>query len=185
VNEITKRIRDEYGNTLRFELVPDSLKELDAPLAKLFWRQNVRVLVRKQPNSDASAQFLNYKEFFAVYALVEQHRDGLLDQIRSLDSSSAGAPLPERATTASSGGDEADNECVICFERKPDQVLACGHGFCGKCLADWNARQNNCPMCRSEDATTDAWLLTTNPSRQELFDFFQSFIELARANQSE
>lgn len=170
-------------------MVPSSLRELRAPLATLFWRTHVRVRVRKQPNSDATPKLLNIKEFYAVFSLVEQHRDGLVDQIRALDGS-AGPTAVTAATAAANNNDDNNDdefnvdgtkECVICFERKPDVVLPCSHPFCSQCLADWNARQHSCPMCRNDETSdTDAWLLTTKPSRQELFEFFQSFIETAQ-----
>jgi hypothetical protein len=167
------------------------LRELRAPLATLFWRAHVRVRVRKQPNSDAVPKLLNIKEFYLVFSLVEQHRDNLVDQIRALDNSAGTATttVSAAATTTTTTTDDNDNdndadgtkECVICFERKPDVVLPCGHPFCSQCLADWNARQHSCPMCRNDETSdTDAWLLTTKPSRQELFEFFQSFIETAQ-----
>jgi len=190
----TKRLIDEYGNTLLFEMVPSSLRELRAPLATLFWRSQVRVRVRKQPNSDATPKLLNIKEFYLVFSLVEQHRDNLVDQIRALDNSAGTATTTVSAAANNNDNDNDDDndnidgtkECVICFERKPDVVLPCGHPFCSQCLADWNARQHSCPMCRNDETSdTDAWLLTTKPSRQELFEFFQSFIETAQRQAAE
>jgi hypothetical protein len=125
----TRRIVDEYGNTLVFELVMPS----DAPLAKLFWKAHSRVRVKKLPNSDASPQTLTFKQFYAVNALIIQHRDGLVDQIRQLDSSTGRTTAPAAASSSSAADDDDDVlECVICFERKPDVVLPCSHPFCSK-----------------------------------------------------
>jgi cytidine deaminase len=177
VNELTKRIVDEYGNTLVFEL----LTPPDAPLAKLFWKANARVRVKKTPNSDASPQTLTFKQFYAVNALLVQHRDGLIDQIRQLESSTGRITNASSSSSTATTNDNDDAvECVICFERKPDVVLPCSHPFCSKCLNEWNTRQQNCPLCRGEEsADSDAWLLTTKPSRQEIFNFFSSFIDTA------
>lgn len=29
------------------------------------------------------------------------------------------------------------NECVICFERKPEVILPCTHSYCTPCIEEW------------------------------------------------
>lgn len=41
-----------------------------------------------------------------------------------------------------------DNLCCICLDKSIEILLMCGHGFCEKDISDWEARENNCPMCR-------------------------------------
>lgn len=32
---------------------------------------------------------------------------------------------------------ETINECVICFERKPEVTLPCAHSYCTPCIEEW------------------------------------------------
>ena len=34
-------------------------------------------------------------------------------------------------------GEEDDNECCICMERKAEVILACAHNFCEICIDSW------------------------------------------------
>jgi hypothetical protein len=51
-------------------------------------------------------------------------------------------------------------ECSICFEHfKRDDVavkIDCGHPYHDKCIEDWLAIHNSCPICRYELVTDDA-----------------------------
>ena len=46
-------------------------------------------------------------------------------------------------------------ECGVCFEKihkgQPQQLLNCGHKFCGACFDRWHAQSGNttCPSCRT------------------------------------
>jgi len=46
-------------------------------------------------------------------------------------------------------------ECGVCFEKikrgQPQQLLNCGHKFCGNCFDRWHAQSGNttCPSCRT------------------------------------
>jgi len=46
-------------------------------------------------------------------------------------------------------------ECGVCFEKickgQPQQLLNCGHKFCGTCFDRWHAQSGNttCPSCRT------------------------------------
>jgi len=37
--------------------------------------------------------------------------------------------------------------CKICFKRKIDSCLSCGHVFCGECLEELFIRNKPCPCC--------------------------------------
>ena len=47
-------------------------------------------------------------------------------------------------------------ECPICMDRACTAALACGHGFCAACLADWTRAHADCPLCHAPIA--DGWL---------------------------
>lgn len=32
---------------------------------------------------------------------------------------------------------DGTNECVICFERKPEVTLPCAHSYCNACIEEW------------------------------------------------
>ena len=46
-------------------------------------------------------------------------------------------------------------DCGVCFEKirkgQPQQLLNCGHKFCGGCFDKWHAQSGNttCPSCRT------------------------------------
>eukprot|EP00347_Sterkiella_histriomuscorum_P005719 403355531 len=41
-------------------------------------------------------------------------------------------------------------ECAICLDNMSDVLLPCTHAFCNDCINLWQAKQSNCPICRSE-----------------------------------
>jgi hypothetical protein len=57
-----------------------------------------------------------------------------------------------------------ENECTICMEQQVDVVLNCSHGFCQKCISDWQREHQSCPVCRAqllvEGVDRDLWVLT-------------------------
>ncbi len=46
--------------------------------------------------------------------------------------------------------EDSIGECTICLENLSDIMLPCLHAFCNKCITLWQAKQTNCPVCRSE-----------------------------------
>jgi len=39
--------------------------------------------------------------------------------------------------------------CQICFERQIETLLPCFHAYCARCIDDWRAKDDTCPMCRA------------------------------------
>jgi len=58
----------------------------------------------------------------------------------------------ERMTTTTRGGDSV-GECSVCLDNQSDIMLPCLHAFCTQCIELWQAKQSNCPVCRSEILT--------------------------------
>lgn len=46
--------------------------------------------------------------------------------------------------------EDSIGECTICLENMSDIMLPCFHAFCNHCITLWQAKQSNCPVCRSE-----------------------------------
>ncbi|TNV78242.1 hypothetical protein FGO68_gene5326 [Halteria grandinella] len=44
-------------------------------------------------------------------------------------------------------------ECSVCLDSLSDVMLPCLHAFCNHCIVLWQAKQSNCPVCRSEILT--------------------------------
>lgn len=42
-----------------------------------------------------------------------------------------------------------NDECAICYDRKPTVGLPCKHTFCGECTVIFAKRAQNCPLCRA------------------------------------
>ncbi|CDW85804.1 ring finger protein 141 [Stylonychia lemnae] len=49
--------------------------------------------------------------------------------------------------------EEQNWECAICLDNLSDVMLPCTHSFCDDCIKMWQAKQNNCPICRSDILT--------------------------------
>ena len=63
--------------------------------------------------------------------------------------------LPQRLrTTIYNDAEHKDQECIICFEEFVDgselTFLPCLHGFDHACIADWLARSDECPVCKTK-----------------------------------
>ncbi|CAD8119878.1 unnamed protein product [Paramecium sonneborni] len=45
-----------------------------------------------------------------------------------------------------------EGTCQICFEKKIDKLLPCGHSYCQDCIDGWFIlkEQDSCPMCRAQ-----------------------------------
>lgn len=39
-------------------------------------------------------------------------------------------------------------ECPVCYEKRANRKLVCGHEFCASCVKTWYMKGGSCPMCR-------------------------------------
>ena len=61
------------------------------------------------------------------------------------------------------------DECIICFERKPDTILPCAHSYCLPCIEQWNVDHKTCPVCRETlTSTDDGWVISDGPDALEI-----------------
>lgn len=88
------------------------------------------------------------------------------------------------------------HQCCICFDNNTEEILECGHSFCGECVNSWFAVKNSkmCPLCRysypdDESAKNiientfkilDDQLVTEylDKSIQQIFEIFEPFFDL-------
>ena len=57
-------------------------------------------------------------------------------------------------------GTDSIGECSVCLDNLSDIMLPCLHAFCSPCIELWQARQSNCPVCRSEILTKCSGMTT-------------------------
>ncbi|CAD8125090.1 unnamed protein product [Paramecium sonneborni] len=72
--------------------------------------------------------------------------------------------LEDLSSILMSDPSKEDGICQICFEKKIDKLLPCGHSYCLNCIDGWFKlkEQNSCPMCRAQ--------LTKQKIQNESFD---------------
>lgn len=72
--------------------------------------------------------------------------DGVLDLHRPIRSTTESEGRVERTSGAS---DQPARRCTLCLGRlKTATLTTCGHVFCWKCVANWCATNEACPLCR-------------------------------------
>jgi hypothetical protein len=60
-------------------------------------------------------------------------------------------PFPQREPVSMCG--EPVSMCAICLDKpKPNDTFVshCKHIFCNKCILEWIARHDDCPLCRGQ-----------------------------------
>ncbi|CAD8056152.1 unnamed protein product [Paramecium primaurelia] len=70
-----------------------------------------------------------------------------------------------------------DEVCQICFEKKIDKLLPCGHSYCQNCIDGWFSvkLRDSCPMCRTR--FTKQKMLQNSYCFPDEKDFIDSFKE--------
>ncbi|CAD8091320.1 unnamed protein product [Paramecium sonneborni] len=70
-----------------------------------------------------------------------------------------------------------DEMCQICFEKKIDKLLPCGHSYCQNCIEGWFSvkDRDSCPMCRTR--FTKQKMLQNSFCFPDEKDFIDSFKE--------
>ncbi|CAD8209166.1 unnamed protein product [Paramecium octaurelia] len=69
-----------------------------------------------------------------------------------------------------------EGTCQICFAKKIDKLLPCGHSYCQDCIDGWftTKEQDSCPMCRSQITKSkmknESYII---PNETELIDSFK------------
>ncbi|CAD8201298.1 unnamed protein product [Paramecium pentaurelia] len=69
-----------------------------------------------------------------------------------------------------------EGTCQICFAKKIDKLLPCGHSYCQDCIDGWFIvkEQDSCPMCRSQltkqKMKNESYII---PNETELIDSFK------------
>ncbi|CAK92316.1 unnamed protein product (macronuclear) [Paramecium tetraurelia] len=79
-----------------------------------------------------------------------------------------------------------EGTCQICFEKKIDKLLPCGHSYCQDCIEGWFTvkEQDSCPMCRAQltkqKMKSESYVV---PNEAELIDSFKEQLFLQFSSQ--
>jgi hypothetical protein len=50
---------------------------------------------------------------------------------------------------------------------KKEKVLPCTHAYCGACIAEWEAKDPTCPICREERGSIESYNLMYNERKTQ------------------
>ncbi|KAK7481495.1 hypothetical protein BaRGS_00027257 [Batillaria attramentaria] len=155
LNKITCTFSDSRGKQLQFVVK----KGTDDTI---LWKATVRIRcykVNTRTHRVDSCRSLTLRQYALMYREI-------MEQVSTLSNLQT-----SRQEDISTGkGEEDDDECCICMERKAEVILACGHNFCEICIDNWTSerRHSNCPLCRERVAgADDTWVLTEKPDSSD------------------
>ncbi|KAF7271935.1 hypothetical protein GWI33_015233 [Rhynchophorus ferrugineus] len=153
INNFSKRSLTTDGHQLVFAVKKDTD-------TTVFWKATVQIACAKVDTATKkvlSYRLLTLSEFLKVFknfqcqtsAVVESKKQmNLADILENVDLGACSDSL---------------DDCVICFERKPDLTLPCTHSFCTQCIEEWNELHDTCPLCRERlESTNDTWYRISN-----------------------
>ncbi|EGD80584.1 hypothetical protein PTSG_01176 [Salpingoeca rosetta] len=136
------------------------------PKSGLFWRAAVTIRPSRQCDGgeeEASARLLSLPEFARTYQFIKDTCNP------SRRPSAPSAPSSAASSGRSSVSTECTDKCGVCYERKPDTVLACMHAFCESCVSEWSHVDATCPLCRNAISDeSECFVDVAYPSREDL-----------------
>lgn len=91
-----------------------------------------------------------YRESFATQGT--ERMSGVLKLNKNSKSDDDKVTAVHCIESTTRGGDSI-GECSVCLDNLSDIMLPCLHAFCTQCIELWQAKQSNCPVCRSEILT--------------------------------
>lgn len=151
--------------------------ELVAPTTKIgiaFWNWGNATQILITPRSvDApeletlGIRVMNPQQFYYLFLFIDDNLHAVVaeNQKRKKEDS--------KLITEESGDEIFDDECCICMEQQHDVVLACSHAFCRRCIEGWTARDDTCPMCRTQVDAKEEFIVT---EFSEVYDDLRSWV---------
>ncbi|XP_076471412.1 RING finger protein 141-like [Babylonia areolata] len=165
LNKITSTFSDNRGKQLQFVVK----KGTDDTF---LWKATVRIRCYKintRTKSVDSCRSLTLRQYALMHREISE-QVATLSNLQSPRDSEVTASAIFNDFNAENVGEEDDNECCICMERKAEVILGCGHNFCEICIDSWTSdkTRSNCPLCREKVAgSDDTWVLTEKPDSSD------------------
>ncbi|KAM0417258.1 hypothetical protein ACHAPT_012769 [Fusarium lateritium] len=125
--------------------------------------QSVRTPLDNEPNSAIESTLKNRKTLIPVSHAERKARalaklpvfgpPTLEQELVAMSAKMAAMEAELQAAKDALKRNEAQRQCVMCFERDVDSVTKCGHQFCLVCIESWQSEhrspwQTPCPVCR-------------------------------------
>lgn len=151
-----------------FELVAPQTK---VGLAFWNWGNMTQILTRPRESDCPEVQsigtkVMNPQQFYYLFLFID-------DNMHAIVAESQKQKKAESDLLADDDDKIIDDECCICMEQNHDVVLACSHAFCRRCIESWTARDDSCPMCRTQVDQKEEFIVT---EFSEVYDELRSWV---------
>jgi len=160
-----------YDAVFDFELVAPTTK---IGIAFWNWGNVTQILVRPRSMDSPELELLETRvmtpqQFYYLFLFIDDNLHAVVaeNQKRKKEDSKLIAEENESEELLK------DDECCICMEQQHDVVLACSHAFCRRCIEGWNARNDTCPMCRTQVDQKEEFIVT---EFSEVYDDLRSWV---------
>lgn len=152
----------------------------------VLWKGTVRIAcVKIDPETKKvhSYRLLSLVEFLRVLktlqcqlsAVEQSQSSSSQSQVDKLTASTLLNTVDSITKRDASPSKEANQECCICLERKPEVILPCAHSYCLCCIEQWNVNNKTCPICRETlQSTDDTWVISEVPEAEEISEEIRS-----------
>lgn len=109
-------------------------------------REQVKQKLRLQI-AQLEAETKNPDEILSLYKSIQASKPKIKKGTKSQPKNSIKFKKDKRETIKTVRKSESD-DCSICFERKKDSVLECGHLYCLQCITGVKQLNGTCPICQ-------------------------------------
>jgi hypothetical protein len=145
------------------------------------WKATVKIAcvsINPESRKISRVKMINVKQFLHVCNTMLMNLEAITASEEHLKSASSSPNLYPTAVLDQLGNDPkfnfdpADDDCIICMERKNEVILSCLHTFCTLCIEQWNETgRKSCPVCSQElKDTSDSWIPLEIPEPDEIND---------------
>jgi Zinc finger, C3HC4 type (RING finger) len=172
LNDVSRKCVDRNGNQLFFLIYKGSDR------VQLIWKATIKITcVSFNTNTKKVTQVrvINLKQFLHIFKLFSTN----IEALQTLEQKSFPLILDQLDDKLNSSDDT--EECIICLDKKPDNILSCLHSFCNECILKWLKENNSCPICCETTDDVDSWekidIPDTGEINEEIFIQIQKIIQ--------
>ncbi|VDK42294.1 unnamed protein product [Anisakis simplex] len=172
LNTRCRQLTDSNGRYLLFAIKRGSADSY-------LWKATIRICaLRRNINGvTESRRVLTLAQFLSL----QKSLFILLDSNSSEESCSTAVDISQQICTSQYLDNfGAENECIICMERKTDTILPCTHSYCFVCIEQWKEYgKNECPLCREplEIDGNHEWVIPEEPDDNAVEQYLMSLAD--------